>query len=195
MGDQNQVDFLLKHHPEIEGPVLEIGSKQYPKTFISSFRDHVKNAEYIGLDMSAGDGVDIVCDLTKKEDVFSKLTPHYFKTIICLSVLEHIDKPWIAAEHIEQILHPEGTLYIAVPWVWQNHAYPDDYYRFSPNGVKTLFPSIDFHTEFYATNVTGELIDIKQHGAEADIKLRVINKEKKRAYLPTMQCLMLGKKK
>ena len=193
MGDQNQIDFLLKNVAKVEGPFFEIGSKQYPNVLISSFRDYYKDVEYTGLDISEGDGVDVVCDLTKEEDVKKKLKQNYFKTIVCLSVLEHVDKPWLAAENIEKILHPDGLLYIGVPWVWQNHSYPNDYYRFSPNGIRALFPSINFYKEFYTTNVTGELIDIKKHGMKADSKLLI--SKKKRMYLPIMQSLMLGKKK
>lgn len=37
MGDINQVIYLKKYLPEVDGPVLEIGSKDYGST--SSFRD------------------------------------------------------------------------------------------------------------------------------------------------------------
>ena len=52
MGDSNQVRFLKEVAPPVQGPVLEIGSKDYGST--SSFRDVFAGNEYIGIDMAEG---------------------------------------------------------------------------------------------------------------------------------------------
>ena len=62
MGDINQLIYLKTLIPSVDGPVLEIGSKDYGST--SSFRDTYRGVEYVGLDMEPGPGVDIVADLT-----------------------------------------------------------------------------------------------------------------------------------
>ena len=61
MGDMNQRILLQMLRPAIDGPVVEIGSKDYGNTV--SYRDLYRNVEYVGADMEAGKGVDIVVDL------------------------------------------------------------------------------------------------------------------------------------
>ena len=31
-------------------------------------------------------------------------------------------------------------MFLSVPWVWRFHGYPSDYWRFSPEALKFLFP-------------------------------------------------------
>jgi len=52
MGDINQEIYLKKFMPDVNGHVLEIGSKDYGNT--SSFRDFYNKNEYIGVDLEAG---------------------------------------------------------------------------------------------------------------------------------------------
>ncbi len=42
---------------------------------------------------------------------------------------------------MERTLKPDGCLYISVPWVWEFHAFPSDYWRFSLPALDTLFPN------------------------------------------------------
>ncbi len=62
MGDVNQRIFLERLVPRVDGPVLEIGSKDYGSTV--SFRDLYRDSEYVGADLEAGKGVDVVADLS-----------------------------------------------------------------------------------------------------------------------------------
>jgi len=70
-----------------------------------------------------------------------------FDYVICSSVMEHVEKPWIAAENIEKIIKPNGKLLWTTPWVWKMHGYPNDYWRYTPNAVKQLFDHIDWSFE------------------------------------------------
>src|SRR5918994_6569836 len=150
MGDANQRLFLERHVPRVDGAVIEIGSKDYGST--TSFRDLYREAEYVGTDLEAGKGVDVVVDLTKG---LGDLGEARFALAICCSVLEHTPRPWIMAENITRLLRPGGSLYISVPWVWRYHAYPDDYFRFSPRAVGALFPALEWTQAAYSTTVTG----------------------------------------
>src|SRR5262245_60266393 len=126
MGDVNQLLYLQERLPKVDGCVLEVGSKDYGSTI--PFRNHISfSGQYIGLDMQAGSGVDVVGDLTES---LCGLMASSFALIICCSVLEHVRRPWIMAENMTKLLAPGGTIFISVPWVWRYHGYPDDYYRF-----------------------------------------------------------------
>ncbi len=85
MGDINQLLFLRKKAPTCEGPVLEIGSKNYGST--SSFRQFYSTCRYVGVDLEAGKGVDVVADLTTG---IAGLPDNHFALAICCSVLEHV---------------------------------------------------------------------------------------------------------
>lgn len=54
-----------------------------------------------------------------------------FDGIICVSVLEHVDKVEQAVPEMLRILRPGGQIIIAVPWLYPFHPAPDDYQRFS----------------------------------------------------------------
>ena len=98
MGDQNQLLYLKRFAPEVDGAILEIGSKDYGSTV--PFRQHIKHREYVGLDMAAGPGVDVVGDLSRG---MCGLNEGYFSLIICCSVLEHVERPWLMAGTISRL--------------------------------------------------------------------------------------------
>lgn len=192
MGDVNQRTYLKHFVPSVVGPILEVGSKDYGST--SSFREFYSGEEYIGIDMESGKNVDLVVDLTKG---ISGLSEAYFQLAICCSVLEHVNKPWVFAEHLSSVLRPGGILYISVPWVWRYHAYPDDYFRFSQSGIMELFPGFSWSNICYSTNVPGEFIDITPEKPNIDSTLIALidaQHGKKRQYLPYLMLNMLGQK-
>jgi len=99
----------------------------------------------MGIDMEDGKGVDIVLDLTEDFDfIDNKLGGKRFKTIICFSVLEHCSNPFKMCSNIERLLKVNGLVFISVPFSWRIHGYPNDYWRFTPEGIKILFSNLKF---------------------------------------------------
>jgi len=189
MGDVNQRLFLSRALPRADGPVLEVGSRDYGNT--TTFRDVFTGGEYIGIDLSPGKDVDRVLDLATGT---GDLRDGHFALAICCSVLEHVRRPWEMAANITRLLRPGGALYVAVPWVWRYHAYPDDYYRFSFRGIMQLFPDFEWGHLHYSTTVAGEFLVIKDDCLNIDdIYSIVINRaEEKRKYMPYLMLHMLG---
>jgi SAM-dependent methyltransferase len=144
MGDLNQIQFIRQNSQLLTGPYLEVGSKKYKKW--QDIKGIFSDAEeYIGVDMEPGPGVDIVLDLTEDFDVINrKLDGRSFGTIICLSVLEHCQQPFKMAENLCRLLKPGGNICISAPFAWEFHGYPSDYWRFTHEGVKKLFPRLAF---------------------------------------------------
>ncbi len=143
MGDINQLLFVKTLAGSLAGPILEVGSRDYGNT--QNFRALFKGVEYLGIDMQAGKGVDLVLDLTADfESLDSALEGRRFGTIICMSVLEHCSNPFKMAQNIEKLLAEGGILVVGVPFVWELHGFPDDYWRFTPSGIRVLFPNLDF---------------------------------------------------
>ncbi|MEM1061960.1 MAG: hypothetical protein AAF907_03640 [Planctomycetota bacterium] len=144
MGDRNQHLFVEANRDRFVGPFLEIGSKNYGST--QDLRAIMGGPDdYVGLDMADGDGVDIVLDLTRPfEEIDAALGGKRFGTVFCLSVLEHCAQPFAMADTLTRLLTDGGVLCVSVPWAWQFHGYPSDYWRFSHEGVKLLFPALTF---------------------------------------------------
>jgi hypothetical protein len=128
--------FEAKFVRPLPGPALVVGSHLYGKR--ADRRE--RYAKAIGVDMQEGPGVDRVLNL---EDKLPKdLGP--FAHIDCLSVLEHSRRPWLLAANLERLVLPEGTVFLTVPFVWRIHGYPSDFWRFTLDGVRELFPRIDW---------------------------------------------------
>jgi SAM-dependent methyltransferase len=105
--------------------------------------------------MSAGDNVDVVVDFTADiAEVSHRLHGRQFSTIICCSVLEHVDDVHKAAANIATILAPGGTLFVSVPFTWRHHGYPSDYWRFTFGGARELFPTLDWRHERCTVSTT-----------------------------------------
>lgn len=158
MGFVNHEIFIKNHMHGFRGPFLEIGSRNYGSTF--NIRGLFPDESYFGVDMSAGEGVDQVLDLTIPfEQIDAALMGRRFGTIFCLSVLEHCDQPFHMAANITRLLEPGGCLYVSAPFVWKFHGYPSDYWRFTPEGIKKLFPELAFDMKLarLATDVPGDL--------------------------------------
>ncbi len=146
MGDINQYQFVLRNKENLSGPFLEIGSRDYGST--QNLRSFFPGEEYIGLDMSQGEGVDVVADLAQPfSTVDEALGNRRFGTIFSLSVMEHCENPFLMAKNMERLLKPGGTLVLSVPFAWRFHGYPSDYWRFTREGVKKLFPGIAWNEE------------------------------------------------
>jgi hypothetical protein len=147
MGDTNQLLYIQRYQEDLTGPYLEVGSKDYGSTqdLRQLFSDRDK---YIGADIQAGPGVDIVLDFTQNiEEIDATLGGIRFGTIFCLSVLEHCEQPFKMAENLTALMMPRGKICLSVPFSWKIHGYPSDYWRFTPSGVKKLFPKLVFESE------------------------------------------------
>ena len=150
MGDANQHQLVLDLKEKLDGPFLEIGSRNYGNT--QDLRSLFPGKSYLGVDLSEGDGVDAVVDLTQPFDVIDeKLGCRRFGTIFSFSVMEHCDNPFLMAANMERLLKPGGRIVLSVPFAWKFHGYPSDYWRFTSEGVKKLFPAIDWDTAHWHT--------------------------------------------
>lgn len=193
MGDINQLLYLKQFLGGASGAILEIGSKDYGST--ADFRTLFPGHPYTGVDLEAGKGVDEVVDLTKG---IGSLKENHYGLIICCSVLEHVDKPWLMAETITRLSGVGGKLFMSVPWVWRYHAYPDDYFRFSHRGIMSLFPGYQWGDAHFSSYVPGEIVPVIHEGKTMDnemaVHMTLDQPNKVRKYLPYLMINMIGTK-
>jgi len=193
MGDKNQELFLKKFAGEINGPVLEIGSKDYGNTV--DFRSMFPNSRFVGVDLETGKGVDAVVDFSTG---IGDLVENQFGLCICCSVMEHCAKPWVMAENMTSVLAPGGKMFVSVPWVWAYHPYPDDFFRFSYSGIKAIFPQIHWDNCYYSTKQTGVFYPCDDPTIDSRLAMIIKPKNPKDRpgkFLPSMMVNAIGRKK
>lgn len=160
------------------GRTLIVGSRVF-----SNREDRRKRyADAVGVDLSEGDGVDVVGDV---QDA-AILGLGQFAHIECLSVLEHASKPWLMAANLERMLQPGGTLYISAPLTWRIHKYSMDCWRILPDGLRSLFEDI----EWDAINIASDY-DLWPE----DLKKIPCMTDKRQAYLLRTETLGFGRKR
>ncbi|MBW1820036.1 MAG: methyltransferase domain-containing protein [Deltaproteobacteria bacterium] len=120
------------------GTVVELGARSVAPGR-SGLRDRFKNAEqFIGVDLYEDANVDVVADA----HYLSRHIPiESVDILFSLSVIEHLQCPWLAAAEINRVLRVGGEVFINAPHSWPVHEAPNDFWRFSDEGLKVLFGS------------------------------------------------------
>jgi len=66
--------------------------------------------------------------------------------LVADQVMEHVQRPWLAADEIWRVLKPGGYAIVNTPYLHPIHLCPLDCWRISPDGYKVLFPEERFET-------------------------------------------------
>lgn len=124
----------------IREPIYEFGSFLVPgQETVGNLRSLFPQKEFVGCDIRHGPGVDKILNLHNIDAPAESVG-----TVICLNTLEHVEYPFAALGEIHRILKPDGMAIISAPMNFAIHDYPSDYWRFTPEGFKSLlqpFPS------------------------------------------------------
>lgn len=70
--------------------------------------------------------------------------PLVFDLILANQVWEHLDRPYAATRHVQQMLRPGGHFWLAVPFFIPFHAAPADCSRWSARGLTNLLIEAGF---------------------------------------------------
>jgi len=138
MCDVNCINWGIENirREEVENKkICEVGSYNVN----GSFRDIVesfKPFEYIGIDIEAGPGVDIICSA---DNLVKKFDEDRFDMVITTCVFEHIRNWKISISNIKRVTKPGGIILFVVPSRWQLHSYPYDFWRYSKDDIKNIF--------------------------------------------------------
>lgn len=128
------------------GPrILELGTRRWGPDPTHHKAMFAWAADYVLCDFMDGVDVDVVADIHELDQVFE---PGSFDAVICCSVLEHVERPWIAVEQMCQMLtRPEsntsglgGGLYVQTHQTFPLHGYPTDFFRFSDRALESMVP-------------------------------------------------------
>ena len=129
----------LKQRGLLTGKVLNAGC---------GWRDvsHLIDGELVNQDISwPGDertNVDIVSPL---ESV--PRPDGTFDCVLCLAVLEHVERPYEVTAELFRVLKPGGHLIASVPFLQPEHKVPTDFQRFTADGLCVLMRRHGFAVE------------------------------------------------
>ncbi len=118
----------------LAGPVYEFGSLQVQgNPELEDLRPLFSELEFVGCDMRNGPGVDKVLDLHAIE-----LADASVSTVVTMDTLEHVEYPRQAINEIVRVLKSNGILIISSVMKFPIHGYPNDFWRFTPEGFRSL---------------------------------------------------------
>ena len=124
----------------VSEPIVEFGSLQVPgQESFADLRPLFPGKEYIGCDVQNGPGVDRILNLHNIE-----LPSESVGTVLILDTLEHVEFCRKALEEVHRILQPNGLVVISSVMKFPVHDYPHDYWRFTPEGFKSLLKPFGF---------------------------------------------------
>ena len=97
---------------------------------------------YIGSDIRPGPNVDIV----QASPYVIQDEGGVFDAVLCSATLEHVGRPWRLVPEMARMLCPQGYLFVGVPWRWERHEHPADYWRILCGGLVILFEDAGLDT-------------------------------------------------
>lgn len=118
--------------------VLELGAKGFgARPLLKSWQP----AEYVGVDLTPGPGVDLVCSA---EDLTSVFSADHFDVVLSTEMLEHV-RDWkkvLAA--IKAVCRPGGIVVLTTRSLgYPFHAAPHDYWRFEVSDMRRIFSDFE----------------------------------------------------
>ncbi len=150
----------------VASPVFEFGSYQVPgqeklidtRKIFSSF-----SLDYIGVDMREGPGVDKILDLHHID-----LPDGSAGMVVMIDTLEHVEFVRKAMQEVHRVLKDNGIVFMSSVMDFPIHAYPNDYWRFTPEGFRSLLGEFDGSVVTYLgrSNFPHTIIGIGCKGAK-----------------------------
>jgi hypothetical protein len=134
------IETMVRTAPE--GPVIALGTRGHTDEGTEAWRHIFTGRTVIGIDIHAGPGVDLVGDAHRLSSI---IVPGSAAAFVSNVVFEHLEVPWLVALEVQRILRIGGLALVSAPMVWPEHAAPNDFWRASPFGLRSLFgPALGF---------------------------------------------------
>jgi SAM-dependent methyltransferase len=131
--------FLTLCKKYLKGKLIDIGCGKKPyKEKLSLLIDEHIGVDHEGMfhDKSNVDLFGTAYEIPTDNDLYD--------SAICTAVLEHLEEPSLAIKECHRVLKPGGHAIYSVPFIWQLHEEPRDFFRYSKYGLEYLFKSAGF---------------------------------------------------
>jgi len=145
----NYIKLAIETLP-IHEPIYEFGAYQVEEAPENcDLRPLLAGKQYIGCDMRAGPGVDKVLNLHHID-----LPDASVGTVFLMDTLEHVEYPHQAMAEIHRILKPDGLVIMSSVLDFFIHATPNDFWRFTPDGFRSLLKNFrHYHVGYYGPDI------------------------------------------
>jgi SAM-dependent methyltransferase len=111
-------------------------------------RKYIKRGRYIALDAGYGEGTWDYSQLDIRGGMESiPLQDSSVDYILCMVALEHSRDPRRVLGEFSRVMKSGGTLILVVPFLWEEHQTPHDYFRFTRYGIQELIASSNFQID------------------------------------------------
>lgn len=122
---------------EIEGKkVIEIGS-YIEDASLRPIIELLNPAQYIGIDIKEGPGVDIVCDA---RDIIERFGKECFDIVVSTELIEHVKEWRKVISNIKNICKPNGVILITTrSYGFDFHGFPFDFWRYELRDMEYIF--------------------------------------------------------
>jgi hypothetical protein len=133
-------DFVadLARVVELPDPIVEFGSMWVEPGQEADLRPLFPGRSFLGTDVRPGPGVDRIEDLRALSFRDGEVG-----TSLCLDTLEHCEDPVTACRELHRVTSEGGVCVISSVMLFGIHAYPSDYFRFTPEGFRSLMSGFD----------------------------------------------------
>ena len=126
---------------------LDIGSYDVNGSYRTLFGQPLW--KYTGVDLQQGPGVDVVLDSPYRLPFASGS----IDVIVSGQAFEHIEHFWMTWLEMQRVLRAGGLIFLIAPSRGPEHRYPQDCWRFYPDGYRALaklgdFDLLEVHTDW-----------------------------------------------
>ncbi len=104
--------------------VLDVGGRRKGKQGRFNIEEYPLEVEYVNIDPESEP--DHLCDATS-----IPVSDAQYDAVVCSELLEHVRDPPAVLKECYRVLRPEGRALVCVPFMYQIHADPHDYGRYT----------------------------------------------------------------
>jgi SAM-dependent methyltransferase len=120
--------------------VLEVGALDVNGS-VRPILERFQPAEYIGVDLTEGKGVDRIC---RVEDLVTTFGPNSFDFVVASELLEHVPDWRSAISNLKNVCKPNGIIMITTRSPgFKYHGYPHDYWRYDEEDFRKIFSDFE----------------------------------------------------
>lgn len=133
----DSLKFFFSEYDKIpvhERKVLELGTRRWGTSPTHHKAELAPWMAYLMADAMPGEDVDLVADAHALS-----LPDESLSVVWASSVWEHLHSPWKAATEVLRVLRPGGLFFVQTHLAFPEHGYPNDFFRFTRQGLERLF--------------------------------------------------------